>query len=98
MAPTGADSLHVLSPFRLDGRVAIVTGASAGLGERFARVLHAAGASVVVAARRLDRLEALAAELGGNALAVACDMSVPEQVAALPAAAIQRFGRIDVLV
>ena len=48
-----------LATFRLDGRVAIVTGASAGLGNHFARVLHAAGAKVAVTARRVDRLAAL---------------------------------------
>lgn len=57
-----APTLDPLAPFRLDGRVAIVTGASSGLGARFARVLDAAGAKVVVVARRLERLEALAEE------------------------------------
>jgi NAD(P)-dependent dehydrogenase (short-subunit alcohol dehydrogenase family) len=81
---------------RLDGRVAIVTGASSGLGDRFARVLHAAGASVVVAARRVDRLEALAAELG--VVAVACDVSVDADCARLVETTVERFGRVDVLV
>ena len=59
---------HIGNPldlFRLDGRVAVVTGASSGLGERFARVLHGVGADVVITARRADRLAALAAELPG---------------------------------
>lgn len=82
--------------FRLDGRVALVTGASSGLGERFARVLRAAGAEVVIAARRLDRLERLADEIG--AFPVACDVAVPADVDNLVAAATDRFGQIDVLV
>jgi len=79
--------------FRLDGRRALVTGASSGLGERFARVLHGAGAEVVVAARRLDRLEVLAAELGG-AEAIACDVADDAQVEEL----VERVGAVDVLV
>jgi NAD(P)-dependent dehydrogenase (short-subunit alcohol dehydrogenase family) len=89
--------LDPLASFRLDGRVAIVTGASSGLGTRFARVLSAAGASVVVAARRLDRLEALAAELG-DALPVRVDLAEPEGAGQLVDAALERFGRVDVLV
>jgi hypothetical protein len=86
-----------IGSFRLDGRVAIVTGASGGLGERFARVLRAAGADVVLAARRVDRLEALADELGG-ALPVACDVADDAAVAAMLGAALDRYGRVDVLV
>jgi len=86
-----------LAAFRLDERVAIVTGASSGLGARFARVLHAAGAQVVVAARRVDRLDALAADLP-NSLVVACDVAVDADLERLTAETLERYGRIDVLV
>jgi len=86
-----------LSQFRLDGRVAIVTGASAGLGARFARVLDGAGARVVLAARRVDRLAALADELT-DAHAVACDLGEPGAPTALVEATLERYGRIDVVV
>jgi NAD(P)-dependent dehydrogenase (short-subunit alcohol dehydrogenase family) len=90
-------TLDPLAPFHLDGKVAIVTGASSGLGDRFARVLHAQGARVVVAARRLDRLERLAEELPG-ALAVQTDVAVAEQREALVAAAVEQFGGVQILV
>jgi NAD(P)-dependent dehydrogenase (short-subunit alcohol dehydrogenase family) len=83
--------------FRLDGRVALVTGASSGLGDRFARVLAAAGARVVVAARRAERLEMLVSELP-DARAVACDLTVPGAPQALVGAAIDHYGRLDVVV
>jgi NAD(P)-dependent dehydrogenase (short-subunit alcohol dehydrogenase family) len=87
------------SIFDLTGRVAVVTGASSGLGERFARVLVAAGARVAVAARRVDRLDALVAELGSErTLAVPTDVSKPEQVEALVERSVGRFGRLDVMV
>lgn len=86
-----------LAPFRLDGRVAIVTGASAGLGARFARVLDGAGAHVVLAARRVDRLTDLAEELT-DAHAVGCDLAEPGAPTALVEAALERYGRIDVVV
>ena len=83
--------------FRLDDQVAIITGASSGLGERFARVVAAAGANVVVAARRRDRIEALAADLP-DALAVTLDLTDDDAPDRLLAAAVDRIGRVDVLV
>jgi NAD(P)-dependent dehydrogenase (short-subunit alcohol dehydrogenase family) len=84
--------------FRLDGRVAIVTGASSGLGRRFAQVLHGAGASVVVAARRVERLDALADELGERVLVVPCDLAEASSRDELVDAAVSELGTVDVLV
>jgi hypothetical protein len=86
-----------LSLFRLDGRTVIVTGASSGLGDRFARVAHAVGATVVVAARRADRLEALCGRLE-RAIAVPADLSVSSDRERLIEAVVEATGRIDVLV
>jgi hypothetical protein len=82
---------------RLDGSVAIVTGASSGLGARFARVLAAAGARVVGAARRAERLERVAAEVEGME-PCACDVSLDADLERLVAFTLERFGQVDVLV
>lgn len=97
VAAMSATDLDPLALFRLDDQVAVVTGASSGLGERFARVLHAAGATVVVAARRLDRLQALVADLPG-ALAVQADLAQAEDRERLIATTIEECGTVHVLV
>jgi NAD(P)-dependent dehydrogenase (short-subunit alcohol dehydrogenase family) len=83
--------------FSLAGRVALVTGASAGLGERFARILAGAGASVVLTARREERLAAVAAELDGASY-LAGDLSDAAHREALAALVQREHGRLDVLV
>jgi NAD(P)-dependent dehydrogenase (short-subunit alcohol dehydrogenase family) len=97
-AQTHASSDVDLSRFvDLSGRVAIVTGASSGFGARFCRVLAAAGASVVAAARREERLAALAAEVPA-VVPVRCDVADDDACRALVATTLERFGRVDVLV
>ena len=82
-------------------KVVVVTGASSGLGEATARLLSAQGATVMLGARRADRLESLAKEFerhGGKALAVTTDVTRREQVKALVDSAVQTYGRIDVMI
>ncbi|MBJ7369753.1 MAG: SDR family oxidoreductase, partial [Ilumatobacteraceae bacterium] len=92
-----SSSFDPVSQFRVDGKIAIVTGASSGLGARFARVLHAAGATVVLTARRLDRLESLSKELSGS-IAIKCDVANASDRDALIAEVISTCGRVDILV
>ncbi len=85
----------------LRDKVVIVTGASSGIGEATALALADRGANVVLAARRKDRLDALAARIGGSgggAAAVACDVTRREQVESLVRSATGRFGHVDALI
>ena len=87
--------------FDLTGKVALVTGASSGLGVHFARTLAAAGASVAIAARRADRLASLQAELqtaGAKAVAVELDVQSGDSITAAFAAAEEALGPIDIVV
>ena len=86
-----------LSVFRLDGRVAIVTGASSGLGMHFARTLHAAGATVVLAARRVERLQALMHELPGS-IVIATDLNEATDRERLIAETVRQVGPPRILV
>ena len=89
--------LDPLDQFRLDGLVAVVTGASSGLGDHFTRVLHAVGATVVATARRADRLERLVDQLPGS-IAITADVSDDADRERLVAETLERCGRVDVLV
>jgi NADP-dependent 3-hydroxy acid dehydrogenase YdfG len=83
------------------GKVVVITGASSGLGEATARHLSAQGATVVLGARRIERLQVLVEEItrnGGKALAAATDVTDHDQVQRLVDAAVEKFGRVDVMI
>lgn len=87
--------------FDLTGKVALVTGASSGLGVQFAKALAAQGADVAIAARRVEKLEAVKAEveaLGVKCIAVKCDVTNNENIKAMIAEVENTFGKIDILV
>lgn len=94
-------SSTVLDRFRVDGKVAVITGASSGLGVAFATALSEAGADLVLVGRRTDRLEqtrAIVEARGRRALVVTADVSLPDAAQAVIDAAIEQFERVDILV
>jgi NAD(P)-dependent dehydrogenase (short-subunit alcohol dehydrogenase family) len=93
--------MSIMDKFLLTDHVAVVTGASSGLGVAFAHALAEAGAAVILGARRAERLKSVAAEIeaiGGRAIAVPVDVADPESCRALAAVGMAEFGRIDILV
>jgi NADP-dependent 3-hydroxy acid dehydrogenase YdfG len=93
--------LNVMNITELNGTVALVTGASSGIGDATARRLAEHGASVVVIARRKDRLDTLVSEIeaaGGTALAVEADITDRDQADRAVRSAVDRFGRLDILI
>ena len=84
--------------FDLEGKAALVTGASGGIGAAIARGLHSRGATVGLSGTRVEPLEALAAELGARAHVLPCNLSDSGDVAGLPKAAVEAMGSVDILV
>ncbi len=89
------------SLFDLSGKVAVVTGASSGLGVQFARALASAGANITIAARRIEKLEAVKKDLeqmGAKCLEVQCDVLNEEDIINVVESTVKEFGKIDILV
>ena len=81
----------------LAGKVAIITGASSGIGEAAARLLAQQGCKLTLAARSVDKMQALAAELPADTLVVRADMTQPADISAMVERTLERFGRVDIL-
>lgn len=84
--------------FRLDGKVALITGAAGGLGDKIARTLHAQGAVLALTDMRAEPMEKLKAELGGNVEVFVANLTNPEDVKNLVKNVEEKLGRIDILV
>ena len=84
--------------FELEGKCALITGASGGIGGSIARALYAQGAKVALSGTRIDPLKALADDLGDRAFIVPCNLSDVDAVKALPQKASEEMGGIDILV
>ena len=82
---------------RLDGKVAVITGATSGIGLRTAEIFVAEGAKIVIAGRRVPEGEALAKRLGANCVFRQADVTVEDQMRALIALSVEKFGKIDCL-
>ena len=81
----------------LAGKVAIITGASSGIGEACARMLAEAGCKLTLAARSVDKMQALADELDADCLVIAADMTQPAEIDNMVAATLERYGRVDIM-
>lgn len=84
--------------FRLDGKVALITGAAGGLGDKIARTLHAQGAKLALTDMRIEPMEKLKNELGNNVECFVANLSKPEEIAELIKNVEEKFGQVDILV